>query len=455
MNDPSLFPGLFQSLGPLGDGIVGVSSEAPQESPAGPPFQQTYESRFGHPPPPFAANVFDALGLAAYALDRADGGTGARLVAAFDDVVKARGEVTGWDHDGMARAFQLIASGRDLADLTGATGKLSFSDRRPLELTSATFAHWHVEGGVQTWDGSLTLDAENSPFEQAPAPELQSLVEEEPTGYVPAERTGAWAFIAAFSGTMDNYRHQADALDMYQLLKARGFNDDHIILVLADDLATASANPDPGRVTSALGGPNLRTPDVQIDYHPADLTPTDVLAVLQGTKTSRTPKVVESTANEDVFVYWVGHGGETGVLVGDSANQGEAVAGPFITPWAFAAAINDKYQAGGYRQLVAVLDSCHAGAMGQGLVTPGALLIAGSAPSEDSYATNYDPSTNIWHADGFSSALAAHIADDPTLPLVELYEKTYLDAQGSHPRLYNGGRFGGAATVTIGSILSP
>ena len=455
LNDPSFFPGLFQSLGALGDGIVGVSSEAPQESPAGPPFRVTYETRFGHPPPPFAANVFDALALAAYGLQRADGGTGAQLVAAFDDVVKARGELTGWDHDGMARAFGLIASGRDLPDLTGATGKLSFSERRPLELTSATFARWHMTGGVQIWDGSLSLDAENSPFEQAPAPELQTLVEEEPTGYVPAERTGAWAFIAAFSGSMDTYRHQADALDMYQLLKARGFDDDHIILVLADDIANASANPAPGSVTSELGGPNLRTADVEVDYHPADLTPSDVLNILQGTKTSQTPKVIESTANDDVFVYWVGHGGDTGVLVGDSANQGEAVAGPFITPWAFAAAVDNKFQAGGYRQMVAVLDSCHAGTMGQGLVTPGALLMTGATASEDSYATNYDPSTNIWHADGFSAGLAKEIAADPTLSIVELYAKTYLDAQGSHPRLYNGGRFGGASTVTIGSVLTP
>ena len=93
--------------------------------------------------------------------------------------------------------------------------------------------------------------------------------------------------------------------------------------------------------------------------------------------------------------------------------------------------------------------------MGQGLVTPGALLIAGATASEDSYATNYDPSTNIWHADGFSAAIAKEIADAPDLSIVDLYGKTYLDVQGSHPRLYNGGRFGQASTVTIGSILTP
>jgi len=168
-----------------------------------------------------------------------------------------------------------------------------------------------------------------------------------------------------------------------------------------------------------------------------------------------TPKVVESTANDDVFVYWVGHGGDTGVLLGDSAHEGEAVAGPFITPWTFAAAVQRKFNAKGYRQMLIVLDSCHSGGMGQGLVTPGTLLITGASPSENSYATNYSAATNLWYADDFSWAFSNRVAGAPASTLVELYEQTYSDVRGSHPRIYNGGRFGQASAVTIGSILTP
>lgn len=468
LNEPSRLSGLFAALGPLAEGIVGISSEPTLQRAAGPTFDDAFVAKFGHAPPHFAAHTFDALALAAYGLARAQGGKGAQLVAAFDAVVEAKGEVTAWNGDGMARAFALIEAGDAPPDVTGAAGALSFSAQFPIEATSGTFALWQVRGGVQHWDeiqlgpntisfpkNYLSSDEHRNPFEEAPAFALRSVVRDEDTGYVPAERQGAWAFIAALSGGMDNYRHQADALNMYQVLKARGFTDDHIVLVLADDLATAATNPQPGTVSETADGRNLRTADVEVDYRLDGLTPGALLNILKGKKTDETPKVIESTANDDVFVYWVGHGGGTGMLVGDSAHVGEAVAGPFVTPWAFASALQEKFDSSGYRQMVVVMDSCHAGVMGQPALPPGTLLITGAAPNENSYATNYSASTNIWHADGFSDAIAARITDAPTSTLVDLYEETYLRVRGSHPRLYNGGRFGHASLVTIGSILTP
>ncbi len=468
MNEPSRFAGLFASLGALAEGIIGISVETPLVPVAGPSFKETYLAKFGHAPPRFAANTFDALALAAYALASANGGTGADLVLAFDVVAKAKGEITAWNGEGMARAFDLIAAGGDFPNVTGATGTMSYSEKFPIEKTSATFALWQVRGGIQHWDqiqlgattiafpqNYLSIDSQKNHFEDGPAFALRSIVQEEDTGYVPAERAGAWAFIAALSGTMENYRHQADALNMYQLLKARGFSDDRIILVLADDIATANSNPEPGTVRQIAGGPNLRTADVKIDYRLDDLTPSAILNILEGKKTLETPKVIESKANDDVFVYWVGHGGSTGVLIGDSAHLGQAVAGPFVTPWAFASTLQNKFESQGYRQMVIVLDSCHAGVMGQGALPPGTLLLTGASPSENSYATNYNASTNIWHANGFSSAITGRIAESPNSSLVQLYDETYLKVRGSHPRMYNGDRFGQASTVTIGAILTP
>lgn len=45
-----------------------------------------------------------------------------------------------------------------------------------------------------------------------------------------------------------NYRHQSDVLSNYQLLKSNGFDDEHIILILADDLAYANNNIDQGNI---------------------------------------------------------------------------------------------------------------------------------------------------------------------------------------------------------------
>src|SRR2546430_9843023 len=96
----------------------------------------------------------------------------------------------------------------------------------------------------------------------------------------PAMQGDTWALVPALSSGWANYRHQADALRQYQLLRAGGVPDDHIVLVLADDLATAPDNPAPGTVRNDPGGPDLHH-DLQIDYH-LPLTADDLVAILTG-----------------------------------------------------------------------------------------------------------------------------------------------------------------------------
>lgn len=43
-----------------------------------------------------------------------------------------------------------------------------------------------------------------------------------------------------------NYRHVANTLSMYQLIRRLGVPDSHIILMLADDMACNARNPLPG-----------------------------------------------------------------------------------------------------------------------------------------------------------------------------------------------------------------
>jgi ABC-type branched-subunit amino acid transport system substrate-binding protein len=468
IDEPMLLPELFSKLGSIADGIEGLSVEAPVHPVVGPRFDDAYAAHFGHAPPPLAADAFDAVALGAYALTAANGASGDALASALDHVVGATGEKTAWDGDGLARALQLIAAGGPLPDVTGATGELSFAPQLPLELTSATLAIGQISGGKMQWqevdvglkkisfpDNYFAIDGHASPFEQPPSDALLSAVEPVDTGYVPAPRHAAWAFVAALSSTMENYRHQADALAMYQLLKKRGFDDDHIVLVLADDIADASDNPQPGTVYNAVGGANVHAGDVAVDYNLSDVTPAALLAILQGNRSDATPAVVESTANDDVFVYWVGHGGDAGVLVGDPSSTGDANIEQFVTPFAFASAIQAKFDAHAFRQMVVVLESCHSGAMGTALVTPGVVLLTGATPFEDSFATNFDPPAGIWEADTFAFTTSSRVATAPDSSIQDLYTWTYRNVRGSHPRMYNAGRFGGVSTVTIGSILSP
>ena len=94
-----------------------------------------------------------------------------------------------------------------------------------------------------------------------------------------------------------NYRHEADVLSIYQMLKANGYNDDHIILITADDCANAPENTDVGAVRTDPGGQNLRQGAV-IDYRNADLTPQDICNILKGVKTDRTPIVLPTSPQD-------------------------------------------------------------------------------------------------------------------------------------------------------------
>ena len=56
-----------------------------------------------------------------------------------------------------------------------------------------------------------------------------------------------------------------------------------------------------------IGGNNVYE-QVEIDYRMSELQAKDILAILSGEKSERLPIVIESTANDNVFVFWSGHG---------------------------------------------------------------------------------------------------------------------------------------------------
>jgi hypothetical protein len=62
-----------------------------------------------------------------------------------------------------------------------------------------------------------------------------------------------WAIIASTSIFWYNYRHTANALAVYRAVKGMGLDDDHIILMLADDHACNPRNAFQGQVFSETG----------------------------------------------------------------------------------------------------------------------------------------------------------------------------------------------------------
>merc|ERR1719284_177333 len=105
-----------------------------------------------------------------------------------------------------------------------------------------------------------------------------------------------------------NYRHQADACHAYQLVRSKGMAAENIIMMAYDDIANNKLNPLPGKLFNKPDptGPGKDVYEgCQIDYHNMTVTPTNFLGVLRGNASG---KVLRSTAEDNVFVFFSDHG---------------------------------------------------------------------------------------------------------------------------------------------------
>jgi glycosylphosphatidylinositol transamidase (GPIT) subunit GPI8 len=270
--------------------------------------------------------------------------------------------------------------------------------------------------------------------------------------YQPPAKTGTWALLVAASFGWDNYRHQADMLAQYQRLRASGVPADHIVVVMADDLARNPKNKRPGTVINVEGGPNLYR-NVHADYSPTKITADQLLEILQGQSSPATPKVLHAGPTDDVYVYMAGHGNQNGLYLGlgdvvPSQNQQYSI----VTPAALKQAVDTMAAAHQYRRMLIAVEACEGGALGVDLDAPGALLLSAASPVEDSLSANYDPTLDTWLADQFSYEYWT--ASQPAnISVAGVYQRVYLDVDGSHPSAY-GPQFGNPAAVPVSEFLS-
>jgi glycosylphosphatidylinositol transamidase (GPIT) subunit GPI8 len=109
---------------------------------------------------------------------------------------------------------------------------------------------------------------------------MQSFSHDQKDFYYP-ELNEKWAVVVGTSDTWANYRHQADALAMYQLLKRHGYDDEHIILIIEDNIAYHPRNIYPGVVKVRTDGENLYE-NVEVDYKINDIGIDDFEKILMG-----------------------------------------------------------------------------------------------------------------------------------------------------------------------------
>jgi len=187
-----------------------------------------------------------------------------------------------------------------------------------------------------------------------------------------------FAVLVAGSNTYNNYRHQADVCHSYHVVKANGIPDENIIVMAYDDIASSPRNPFPGKLFNQPSVAGVEGKDVyegcKIDYSGKDVNPTNFVNVLTGTGSG---KVLKSTADDNVFVFFSDHGAP-GLI---SFPTGAGV----MHKAELQATLNVMHSRNMYKKLVMYLETCESGSMFEGLTTPNVYAVSAANPKEPSW----------------------------------------------------------------------
>ena len=372
-------------------------------------FYTSWESRFGTELPGGYAQIYDCLTLVADAAAKVEKG-GAKSIR---------------------EALVSLLSGT----YQGVSGYLHFPENPFIAPEETIYQNWSYQ------DGKFTVK-EARPHQNEGWDLIPSTVQEfEEPMFEPEyeEQTGNYAVLLATSTGMKNYRHQADALAMYQTLKKFGYTDDNIILIIEDDIAAQTG----GVVKVLSDGENVREGAV-IDYRLSNLTPEDFANILAGNVTEKTPAVVKGGKGTNVLLFWSGHGSRNEILKwGDGSVNSESIEAMI------------KNAEPNYRKMLVVLETCYSGSIGEfceGL--PGVLFLCAAMSGETSMADVYDDTIGTYLSNGFTRAFREAITAYPAISLYDLYVSLVRKTTGSHACIYNGLFYGSVYKNTFEEFLA-
>ncbi len=413
---------------------------------------------------PYAASEYDALVLLAYGLEGSEGIGGKPLIDALERAVDGEGpSLGGWDATGIAANLEALRAGAT-PSLHGATGPLRFEPELYMDLAVSSFVHFVVDEGKLVDGQRYTTDDPSFLTSDGVMSAPPFVPDAGDSEWTPTTtKTDAWAVIAALSSGWNNYRHQADALRQYWLLREGGIDDEHIVLILADDLADDPQNERPGQVRNELEGPDLRA-GAQIDYD-LSLDPEQLADIIAGRASRATPTVIEPSASSDIYLYFVGHGGPEGILVGaQTLAEGMAGGDRMFSPTLLRERLCELHDAQRYRRVLVAIESCYGGVFGEATAggielgcgdapLDGVVMLTAANSVELSYALTYDPEVPGWIDDAFSQHFASGVELGWHRNLADVYVDIYLSTVGSHPAVFNYG--GKLSEIELGEFFLP
>ena len=218
-----------------------------------------------------------------------------------------------------------------------------------------------------------------------------------------------WAVLVCSSRYWFNYRHFANTLSVYKLLRDRGYDDDHIILMSSMEPACDSRNPFPGEIIATRRANvdplvNFYDENVKIDYRGPECSVDTFSRLLTGRTSSNTPirRKMQLDENSNVLIYMTGHGGNEFFKFHDSQEISSQDMGYIF---------RDMHAKKRYKEIMLVIDTCQASTFANHIDAPNIYTLASSRLSENSFA--YETNTE----------LAVAVVDRFTYSMVEFFSK--------------------------------
>ena len=408
-------------------------------------FVPAYQARFSHDDTPIGCEpqLFDALHMLTFALTINPNDVNNSIVS----MVNMQGtSIFSWLPNDLTLFLNVMQNGV-LFLPCGVLGDWQFDSRYHASIMNTTYSHWKLSKGKYITIEYISLEDTRRTVSNQQLWQLNAHVEEhfdpKQTDMSYVEKKDNYAVVVSASTGWRNYRHQADALDIYKMLRNYGYKDDHIILILEGDIVNDCNNKYPGEVRVSPDGENLFV-NINTDYKPSAMRQEDLLNILTGKVTERTPTVLNSTDSDNVFVFWSGHGQE-GALYFDR---------DYIYDQQIRQMLEAMHQQGKYRKLFFVTEACYSGSIArkcEGI--PSVLFLTAANASETSKSDVMDPNMHIWLSNVFTRAFCTAVEKNPAINMRNLYYQVAQQTVGSHATMYNYQHFGNMFTNSFSEFL--
>ena len=451
-----------------GEKAEGAEGTAPYADPTS-GFAVDYFARYNENLSLGEAHLYDSLllcGLAAASLLKSESSSEAAFAnGAVNAAIKSftgsgQGGISAWSQFGMSLALRSVDDGSTI-NVDGATGLLDFDAETSTSASRSVYAHWVVSGNkfvpvdFTSSDGRGRSAANTASWEWNAAFDDKAVEATRGVSIEYGELQNRWAVIVAASKGWGNYRHQADALHLYQLLKRGGYDDSHIILIVADDIASNSRNKQKGKIVSRLNGENLYA-NIEIDYLLSELTASDMAQIMLGGEVqvdhsglseshpfiAASPTVLGSDEHSNVLWFWSGHGSNRNGNSKLGQFEWEGKGSDDFTTELMGRTLSAMKSQKRFRKLLVASETCYSGSVlnvADGI--DGAIAFTATNGSESSLADVYSVDMKVWLSNRFTRNFIDMMAADKNIAYSDLYKNLVQRTIGSHVQMFNASRF--------------